>query len=327
MGVPSDYSQYLHVVAAAIVDHRGHVLIARRPEHLDQGGLWEFPGGKVEPGESTGRALERELVEELGIVPTSCRPLIRIPYSYPHKNVFLDVWYVDRYKGHPYGREGQVTRWVTMADIHSYSFPPPNRPIVTALALPDRYLITPEPGVRHEWPLFLTRLDACLRAGVRLVQFRAKSLAMSDVRELGNSVVALCRSHGATVLINSQVEMAEELKADGVHMSSNALLACHGRPLGADSLVAASCHNRSEVSHAASIGVDFLVLSPVCTTQSHPEAEILGWGGFSPLAIYSGLPCYALGGLAPADIAVARMHGAQGIAAISGLWEHCGDNT
>jgi 8-oxo-dGTP diphosphatase len=87
----------LEVAAAAVFDSQGRVLIARRPENVHQGGLWEFPGGKVEPGEAVEQALARELWEELGIRPTRYRRLIRIPHHYPDRSVLLDVWRVEAF--------------------------------------------------------------------------------------------------------------------------------------------------------------------------------------------------------------------------------------
>ncbi|HHL45917.1 MAG TPA: NUDIX domain-containing protein, partial [Gammaproteobacteria bacterium] len=89
----------VHVAVAVIVNGQGEVLIARRPDHLYQGGLWEFPGGKLEPGERVTQALSRELDEELGITVESSGPLIRVHHHYPRWPVLLDVWRVERYRG------------------------------------------------------------------------------------------------------------------------------------------------------------------------------------------------------------------------------------
>src|SRR5690606_2777302 len=133
--------------------------ISLRPAHAHQGGLWEFPGGKVDADEDAFAALARELDEELGIAITSARPLIRIPHSYPDRQVLLDVWRVSSFVGTPYGREGQRIAWVAPAKLDASVFPAANGPIVTAARLPDRYLITPEPGED-----FLVRLEHALTA-------------------------------------------------------------------------------------------------------------------------------------------------------------------
>lgn len=312
----------LHVAAAAVVTPDGRVLIARRPLHLHQGGLWEFPGGKVEPGEDIRQALNRELHEELGIDVVQARPLLCIPYRYPDREIVLDVWRVDAFSGVPHGREGQEVRWVALADLPHYAFPPPNRPIITALQLPDRYLITPEPDGAAHWPRFLQQLERTLSRGVRLVQLRAKQQDEGMLRELASEVLTVCRRQGARVLLNSTPKLAADLAMDGVHLSSAVLWQQDARPVVLEGgLVAASCHSAEDLARAGDIGADFAVLSPVQDTRSHPGAPSLGWERFAQLAAESRLPVYALGGMTPEDIPRAWQHGAQGIAAISGLWE------
>lgn len=123
----------VHVAVGVIVDDQQRVLIALRPDHVHQGGLWEFPGGKVEAGETVESALARELFEELGVKVLHCRSLLVIQHDYVDKSVRLDVWWVDQFTGLPEGREGQPIAWVTAAALHDYSFPEANRPIITAI--------------------------------------------------------------------------------------------------------------------------------------------------------------------------------------------------
>lgn len=311
----------IHVAVAAIVNQEGLVLIARRPLHVHQGGRWEFPGGKVEAGEDVLAALGRELHEELGIDVLQARPLIRIPHRYPDRQVLLDVWRVDDFAGHAHGREGQALRWVTVSALSDYEFPPPNRPIIAALRLPDRYLITPEPGGPDDWPSFLAHLEHSLRRGVRLVQLRAKQLASAELHQLTPKVRELCRRHGARVLLNGAPELALALGMDGVQLSSKALMRVDQRPaLPADMLVGASCHTAEELAHAGAIAADFALLSPVQATQSHPETIPLGWERFAQWTDECCIPVYALGGMTAEDIPTAWRHGGQGVAAIRGLW-------
>ena len=120
-------------VVAAIIERDGHILLAQRPPHADQPGMWEFAGGKVEPGETQAQALARELQEELGIVVTAAQPLIQVRHDYPDKQVLLDIWKVTRFLGEPFGKEGQECRWVPLAELHNYQFPDANGPIVARL--------------------------------------------------------------------------------------------------------------------------------------------------------------------------------------------------
>ena len=128
----------VHVAVAAIIDNQRRVLVSKRPAGVHQGGLWEFPGGKLEVNEDVEAALGRELHEELGIRPATLRPLIRVTHDYPDKSVLLDVWYVSRFSGEPVGREGQSIRWVPFDRLDDYEFPKAKLPIITALTLPDR---------------------------------------------------------------------------------------------------------------------------------------------------------------------------------------------
>jgi 8-oxo-dGTP diphosphatase len=315
-----DYSAYLHVVAAVIEDRAGRILLARRPQHLHQGGLWEFPGGKVEAGEPVRAALLRELGEELGIRVTQTMPLIRIPYRYPDRQVLLDVWRVTAFDNHPHGAEGQEIRWVEPEALPRYEFPAANAPIVSAAILPSRYLITPDPGEAPAWPVFLERLEQAVENGIRLVQFRAKSLDERRYRQLAREVIALGRRTRVRVLLNALPVIAASLQADGVHLSSPRLMSLRQRPLDTNHWVAASCHNLAELNHAMAIGVDFVVASPVKVTASHPDATAIGWDGFRLLTEHAGFPVYALGGMGEVDLDNARKNGGQGIAAIRALW-------
>ena len=123
----------LHVAVGVILDSHQNILLALRPNSSHQGGLWEFPGGKVEAGESVEQALARELLEELGIHMTACRPLLEVKHDYADKSVLLDVWWVDSFQGQPEGKEGQPIEWVTPQNIEQYDFPQANQAIVAAV--------------------------------------------------------------------------------------------------------------------------------------------------------------------------------------------------
>ncbi len=318
MILKADKPGRLHVAAAAIFDDRQRVLISRRPRQAHQGGLWEFPGGKVEPGEMIESALQRELYEELGITVITARPLIRVHHDYPDRDVLLDVWRVDRFAGVPVGHEGQPIRWLSPRELGQYQFPPANTPIIKAVSLPDRYLITPEPGTDFE--NFLTRLDGAVRRGITLVQLRASLYSLPRYRTLVREAIEICHKRNARLLINAEPSLALELGADGVHLSSSRLLALKERPMDSRHLVGASCHDRLELEHACAMDLDFVVVSPVRETTSHPGAKALGFSGLRDLTELSALPVYALGGMAETDLDTAFEHGAQGIAAIRGLW-------
>jgi len=308
----------IHVAAAAISDTHGRVLITQRPAHVHQGGLWEFPGGKLEQGESTEQALERELLEELGIKVGAARPLIQVRHDYPDKSVLLDVWRVEHYAGIPEGREGQPLEWVALGDLGEFAFPAANIPIIQALQLPDRYLITPEPD--SDISGFLEVLGCAIQRDISLVQLRAKQLTGGDYRQLALAAAELCRPANVRLLLNCTPQLVLELGAQGVHLTARRLMQLQRRPLDSSYLVAASCHSLEEVAHAGRLGLDFIVVSPVRGTASHPGTPPLGLDGLRSLCEAAVMPAYALGGMQESDIESVWQCGAQGIAAIRGLW-------
>ncbi len=309
----------LHVAVAVLFNARGEVLLSRRPGHLHQGGLWEFPGGKVEPGESVPEALRREIREELGVTVGAATPLIRVPHRYPDRAVLLDVWRVRDFEGEPRGCEGQPVEWVAVDALRARDFPAANLAIVRALELPPYYLITPEPHPAR-LDTFLRGLEASLEAGIRLVQLRARELDAALLPGLAAEARALCHRFGARLLLNAAPGLAERVGADGVHLRAAYLARRLQRPLDASRLVGVSCHTLGELQAAARLGADFAMLSPVRATASHPGAQPLGWARFAERVDAAALPVYALGGLHRQDLVQAVAHGAQGVAAIRGLW-------
>lgn len=313
----SDAKPWLHVVAAVIRGVAGQILLAQRPSHKHQGGKWEFPGGKCEMGELPFRALQRELDEELGIHVTQAQPLLKVRHRYPERAVLLDVWEVTGFSGEAYGREGQPVAWFEPSVLPSLTFPPANAPIVIAAQLPTQCLVTPEP---EDETAFLQQLENRLQAGVRLVQFRAKTLSPKRYDALARQVIAQVHEMGGKVLLNSPPVLLDE--ADGLHLTSRQLWTLAAKPeLRQGQWLSAACHNLPALLHAAACGVDFAFVSPVLPTLSHPTVPALGWEAFQAMTESSNLPLYALGGLQPAHVTVARLHGGQGIAAIRSLWQ------
>lgn len=308
----------VHVAAAVIRGGDGRVLLARRPDDKHQGGLWEFPGGKVEEGEPVFEALARELHEELGIVVRAAQPLIQIPHDYPDKHVLLDVWEVTAFDGQPHGAEGQPLAWAAPRQLSEYEFPAANAPIVAAARLPEHYLITPEGLSAQE---LLTGLKRALERGVRLIQLRAPAMFDAQYRDLAVDAVGLCAGR-AQLMLKGPLEWLGDFPSAGWHLSSQQLRRYveHGRPFPPERWLAASCHNAEELVMAEQMGVDFVTLSPVLPTETHPEAAPLGWEHARELTQGCTRPVFFLGGLAPDGVMRARECGAQGIAAIRGLW-------
>ncbi|WP_225771919.1 Nudix family hydrolase [Pseudomonas sp. Marseille-Q5115] len=308
----------VHVAAAVIRRSDGKVLIARRSAAQHQGNLWEFPGGKLEEGESAHAGLARELAEELGIEVTAARPLIKVAHDYPDKQVLLDVWEVDGFNGEPHGAEGQPLAWVAPKALVNYDFPAANLPIVNAARLPSTYLITPEglPG-----PELLGGLRTAIAQGTRLVQLRAPNLYDPQYRDLAVDAVGLCAGK-AQLMLKGPLEWLGDFPAAGWHLTAAQLrkYAANGRPFPPDRWLAASCHGPEELELAERMGVDFVTLSPVQPTQTHPDASPLGWEQAEALIAGFSKPVFLLGGVGPADCKRAWSAGAQGVAGIRAFW-------
>ena len=309
----------VHVVAAVISNASGDVLIAKRPDDKHQGGLWEFPGGKLEQTETREQALTRELKEELGIVVDSCTPLIKIRHDYSDKSVLLDVWRVDAFSGEAHGKEGQAIAWVSLDELEQYEFPAANKPIIAAARLPDCYMVTPEPNPEG-LAEYLSTLEKALQSGIRLVQYRAKKLPLEQWQSHAKVVINLCNKYQAKCIVNTGIDEALAISAHGVHLNSQRLFDFQQRPVSKETLLVASCHTQKDLQQAQVVEVDFVVLSPVKATASHPEAIPLGWQTFSEMVNDVTIPVYGLGGMHVDDIDDARQAGGQGIAAIRSLW-------
>ncbi|WP_341304612.1 Nudix family hydrolase [Pseudomonas sp. TMP25] len=308
----------IHVVAAVIRGIEGQILLAKRSADKHQGGLWEFPGGKVEAGETAQEALARELHEELGIRPSASRPLIQVRHDYPDKHVLLDVWDVSAFSGEPHGAEGQPLAWVSPRQLSDYEFPAANQPIVAAARLPEHYLITPD-GLSG--PELLRGIQAAVKSGIRLLQLRAPAMFDAQYRDIAVDALGLCAGK-AQLMLKGPLEWLGDFPAAGWHLTAKQLreLSAGGRPLSKERWLAASCHSAEELALAAKMGVDFITLSPVQATQTHPDAEPLGWPHVSALLQGVNQPAYLLGGVTPSDVERAWQAGAQGVAGIRAFW-------
>ncbi len=309
-------SSLVEVVAAVIERPDGAFLLAQRPEGKVYAGYWEFPGGKVEPGEPLAQALARELHEELGIEVERAYPWIVQTYAYAHANVRLNFFRVRAWRGVPHGKEAQQLSWQQLAALDVAPLLPANAPVLRALRLPFEYAITHAGEIGTEAQLRL--LDQRLAQGLRLVQVREKGMTAAKLARFAAAVIERARTRGAQVMINSDIELAQRLGADGVHLNSAQLARIERRP--ALERCAASCHNAAELARAVELGMDFAVLGPVQPTPTHPGARVLGWDAFGALALGTMLPVFALGGMRPDDLEAAWRCGAHGIAMVRGSW-------
>jgi 8-oxo-dGTP diphosphatase len=316
-------AKLVHVAVGVIVNSDGKILIAKRSLSAHQGGLWEFPGGKVDASETIEQALVRELREELAIDVLASQPLIQIRHHYPDKSVLLDVHKITQFFGTPIGNEGQPIQWVDAKELNNFEFPAANRPIISAINLPEKYVIT---GAYLDDVDFVARLNRVLAAGLRIVQLRVTDFSADIHQTLLDAVLEMINQSNAKLVINcSLAEFNRAIqscpyKNFGLHLNHHHAAVINERPVGPDVLFGVSCHNAEEIVHAQNIGADYLLLSPVLQTASHPSATLLGWESFSALVELANIPVYALGGVSEEDVTIAQSCGAQGIAGISAWW-------
>ncbi|MEQ1602797.1 MAG: Nudix family hydrolase [Methylophilaceae bacterium] len=295
----------------------GKVLLGLRPEGKPWAGWWEFPGGKIETGESPLHALQRELHEELGVQAIEAYPWLTRCFDYPEKSVKLHFFMVRRWQDAPFGKEGQQLSWQAPAHLTVSPMLPANTPVLTALTLAPVYAITHQAQMGNA--VFFRQLKKALASGLRLIQVREKQLAPDELKKFAERVIALAQPYAAKVFINSNIALARELKADGVHLTAQQLMALQSRP--EDLLCGASCHNRAELDHAQKLALDYVMLAPVLPTLSHPDATTLGWENFAQWIEDYPLPVYALGGLQVQDLITAWENGAHGIAMQRAIWQ------
>lgn len=313
----------LHVAAGALINAAGEVLINERPAGKPMAGYWEFPGGKLEAGESPEQALVRELQEELGVTATHIEPLLQLEHDYPDKKVILYVQRVLAWDGEVTGLESQALAWCHTDRLTDFKLLPADGPIVTALQLPQRYFITPAVDDQTAAMALLTQAAT---SGISLVQLRQKHWSpeqliawLPELQAHANQLNIDLLVNGYTHLTSQQLMAAELTNANNTKKEQilEQLLANESVANLSKKWLAASCHNLAELQQAARLGCDFAVLGPVLPTSSHPDASGIGWDVFANTIRNLNMPVYALGGLGDQHLSQALTAGAQGVAAIS----------
>jgi 8-oxo-dGTP diphosphatase len=296
-------------VAAAVIQRPdGSFLLAQRPQGKVYAGYWEFPGGKVEDGESPASALFRELHEELGVDVERSYPWITRVFTYPHATVRLNFFRVTRWKGEPHPREEQAIAWQQPGAPTAAPMLPANAPVLAAIALPSEYAVTD--ALRYGSARMLGLLEVRLAAGLKLLQVREPGMAEREREIFTDQAIGLAHRYGCKVLTKAPFR-----GADGIHFSALELMRLERRPDAP--LVAASCHVRAELERAMALELDFAVLGPVLGKPASPP---LGWRAFADLVRGASLPVYAIGGLTASDLESAWRAGAHGVAMIRGSW-------
>ncbi len=316
-------AKVVEVAVAVILTGRREVLLAQRPAGKPMAGYWEFPGGKLEPGESVFEALRREIDEELGIAVEHADPWVVLPFVYPHATVRLHFMRVTRWSGVPHGKEQQAFRFEPIDQFAVEPWLPAALPLKRWLQLPARYAISnaTELGLDRFVQQLSQRISSASANGTPFwLQLREPGLDGASFERLFAAVLPLCRTAGVRLLVSSRHPSLFWSEADGVHVTARDLAQMTARP--AVQWCVASVHAPADLERAAAFGADAALLGNVLDTPSHPGRRALGWPGFAAAVSASPLPVFALGGLDFSDDLLARAltHGAHGIAAQRAAW-------
>lgn len=302
-------------VAAAVIERDdGSFLLGQRAPGTFYPGYWEFPGGKVESGETPFDALVRELHEELGLTVTRADPWIVREHVYEHAHVRLHFFRVRGWHGEVRDHVHSALAWQRADRLDVSPMLPANAPVLRALDLPTFMAVTSTAQLGIERQLAaaakLTRETRCL------LQLREPGLPDDQFLALGRALVHA--APGCPLVINRRADLVGASGAAGLHLPATALPALAARP--AFPLVGASCHTRAELERAGELQLDYAVLGPVQPTATHPGEAPLGWRRFAELVEGTPIPVFAIGGLGRNDLDIAWRHGAHGVAAIRAAW-------
>ena len=254
----------IHVIAGALFDATGRVLIAQRPRGRHMAGRWEFPGGKLAFGEDRLEGLKRELAEELGIAVRSARPLIRLYHNYNDRRVLLDFWRVIEYSGTPKGLDSQVIDWVKTDELPGHDLLEADRPIVTALRMPQLARVISGPA-------------QLATAGMTEPQTIFWHVADSPAAQLDAAIVRSAHTAGHRVFaLGDGVEAVRIAAAAG---ADGAVLRRHGQNLHVDRtgafLVGVVCEDEAAALESIAEGAHFLVVAPQRGPMQQHELEHL----------------------------------------------------
>lgn len=300
----------IKVAAGVLSDATGRYLAAQRPVGKIAAGKWEFPGGKIESGESPEQALHRELKEELGIEVCECRPLIRIRHAYTDRDVEMWVYLVTQWNGIIHPHDGQAFYWGGVSALRNLDLLGADGPILRALELPSLLPVTPPDSDGDQLHALARRWRA---EGITLARLRLPSLNDAQYHQLAAPLIA---ESGVGWILDRCPKTTWALAAAGFHATAHSLQQFEQRPVPPTMFFGASCHDRASWSRARERGCDYAFLSPIQHTATHPQQTPLGWEKFAAIIAAGSLPTYALGGMVREDVTRAHSAWAQGISGI-----------
>ena len=302
----------IKAVVGVLYNNSGQILIAKRQKHQFMGGFWELPGGKTKNNESNKSAITRELYEELNIKVLDLNLHQSMKHYYVDRKVELRIYNIKKYQKHPIGAEGQEIAWVDINKLHKYKLLPTMKAFIDSITLPNKYWITPSSN--HQTKEWMDKFDKKITQDISLIQLRNKSpLNSVFIAELHNK----CKQNNVKLLLNTTDKSFNEEYCDGWHITTGEMLVLTKRPCADNKLLGASTHDLNEALKAQKLGADFVVISPVQATQTHPETIPLGWDSAKEVVDKLNIPVYFLGGMGLKDLEKTLKLGAQGIAGVS----------
>jgi len=305
-------------VAIGLLIKEGKVCLSLRQSHQHLADHWEFPGGKIEQGETPQEALTREFKEELGVETEGWQPLIVVPWEYEKILVRLHVFKTTSFSGEPQGLEGQDVEWCLMEALSNKQFPEANKGILMALSLPSVYMSM---GEFESEQACLNQFNHALQQGVRFAQLKSKGLEQATFIRLANTLAESANASKAHLMLNAPPEwLAFVPNATGIQLSSEYAQQYQTRPIPEEKWLAISTHNQQQVEHALSLGADIILISPIKATAAHADSSPLGWQTLKTIVDAIPVPVYALGGMQLEDMDEVLKSGAQGMMLTKGVW-------
>lgn len=293
------------VAVGLIFNATGQVLFAQRPVGKPYEGWWEFPGGKIEAGESVQAALTRELQEELGLTVRSCQPWITRHFVYPHATVCLHFCKVQAFDGQPQSLENQAFIWDDPAKPSVGPILPAALPMLRWLTLPKRLSALTASADINAQTLSLTPWLLLNTADLPAAQTEAFLATLDQWRS----------RMPQSVLLSDSASLNRLAHTDGLYLTESELKSAQNRPdfLSKDAWFCAEVTSRAMLSHAANIGCDFALIPYQSLDQSNTEQQAY-WSRFSQMAHQSAIPVYAKTVPGAGVLEKALNRGGQGVA-------------
>lgn len=303
-------------VSVGIFLNKSKVLLGKRPKSKLWNGWWEFPGGKIKSNESPLEALKREINEELEISIIKTQPWITRVHYYDNQAFKLHFFKIFEWKNSPKAIEHDELRWVDVNKPNINPILPANKIIFKALKLPLICAITNMDEFEGD---FFQALENKIKTGINLIQIREKSLNKIELENFSKKILDIAKPLNTKVVINSNLQLAKKLQADGIHLNSNQIYEKLDIPK--QMLIGCSCHSIKDLKQAERIGSDFAFYSPVKKTLTHPNLKPIGWKKFQKSINQIQIPVYALGGMTIEDIEISMKFGSIGIASQRAIWD------